>query len=254
MRSPGDSVRQQIVSHPYLACLMVGVVLASGLFHWYYCWAGLFLIGAVLVMSYRGRLRRQNAGHRIVPGTWSLRVILEKVYVSQDGTTVSLNMSDLERIAAKRVRNAKGSPTEWTALCARVSRGHAVQLSTYDQWLPLVWLTTKRTTNDYRRLPQLLTAIRWFPDALLGYKMTDIKRANATEYSASGVLAEPPVPWTNSVLPSFAVSLLLFIFGQSGLGSVCLLCCLVLQSRFVTWGQDDPGVSGVALRCGTATA
>jgi hypothetical protein len=29
---------------------------------------------------------------------------------------------------------------------------------------------------------------------------------------------------------------------------------LVLQSRFVTWGQDDPGVSGVGLRCGTATA
>ena len=28
----------------------------------------------------------------------------------------------------------------------------------------------------------------------------------------------------------------------------------VLQSGFVTWGQDDPGVSGVALRCGTATA
>jgi hypothetical protein len=28
----------------------------------------------------------------------------------------------------------------------------------------------------------------------------------------------------------------------------------VLQSGFVTWGQDDPGVSGIALRCGTATA
>ena len=228
MRSPGDGVRHQIASHPYLASLMVGVALASGLFHWYYCCAGLFLIGAVLVMSYRRRLRRQNAGRRVVPGTWSLRVIPEKVYVSQDGATIPLNISDIERVAAKRVRNPNGSPTEWTALCARVARGHAVQLPMYDRWLPLVWLTTKRTTSDYRFSPQLRAAVRWFPDALLGYKMMGIKRANATEYSTSGVLAKPPVPWTNSVLPSFAVSLLLFISGQSGLGSVCLLCCLAM--------------------------
>jgi len=228
VRSPGDSVRQQIASHPYLLSIMIATVLFAGLFGWYYFCAGLFLIGLALVMSYLGGLRRQKAGRGVVPRTWSLRATSERIFVSQDGVTVSIKMSDVERFAAKRVRNSAGSSTEWTALCARMRRGHGVKIPMYERWLPLVWLTTKGATKGYLSLPQVRVAIQWFPDALLDNSMIGVKRVMATEYSASGQLAEPSIPWINSILPSLAVSVALYIFGQSGLGFVCLLCCTVM--------------------------
>jgi hypothetical protein len=228
VRSPGDSVRQQIASDAYLASIVAGVALVVGLIRWYYGCAGLFLVATALVMSSRARLRRHKAGFGVVPLSWSLRVIPDGIHVSQDGATVALEMSDVERVVAERVRNPDGSSTEWTALHAHLRRGFAVPFPMYERRLPLVWLTTKGTRSSYRTLPQLQAAIRWFPDALLSNSMADLKRATAIEYSASGVLEEPPIPWVDSVLPSFAVSLALFIFGQSGLGSVCLLCCLAM--------------------------
>jgi len=74
---------------------------------------------------------------------------------------------------------------------------------------------TRRAWRDAYLEP----AIQWFPDALLSRSMAALKRKTAIEYSASGLLGDPPIPWVDSVVPSFAVSsLALLIFGQSELG------------------------------------
>jgi hypothetical protein len=98
----------------------------------------------------------------------------------------------------------------------------------YERRLPLVWLTTKGSWSGYRTLPQLRAAIRWFPNQLLRPSMVILKRRTAIEFSASGTLEKPPIPWANSVLPSLTVSVALFIFGQQGLGFVCFLGCLTM--------------------------
>ena len=228
VRSPGGSLRQQIASHASLASILIGIAVLIGLTNWYYCCAELFLIGMALVIGYRTQLRRHKAGFRVIPQSWSLRVTTDRIHVSHDEAALTMKMADVERVVARRVRNPDSSPTEWIALHARLRPGLAVPFPIYGRWLPLVWLTTKWTTSGYRTSPQLQAAVRWFPGTLLSKSLAGLKRATAIQYSASGVLEEPSIPWVHSVLSSFAVTLALYIFGQPGLGTVCLLCCLTM--------------------------
>jgi hypothetical protein len=233
VRSPGDSIRQQLVSIPYPVLLGAGVVLILCLGRWYFFCAGLFLVGTVLMVISRARLRRHKAGSGVVPRSWTLQVTPDRIDVSRDGSTIALGMSDVERLEVERVRSPNGSFTEWTALHARLRREFTAPFPIYERDLPLVWLTAKSPGAGYRTMPQLQAAVRWFPDELLSASMVNLKRTTATEFSASGRREVPPVPWGDSVLPSFALSVALFIFGQQGLGIACFLGCLIMLGACV---------------------
>jgi hypothetical protein len=228
--SPRDCVRRQLTGDPLLAVVGALVAVVGGVIQWYFCFAGLFLIGAVLVTSCDVRLRRRRAGLGLIPRSWSSQATSGGIHVSQDDTTMFLAMSDIERVRVLRVRNPDGSPTEWTALHARLRPELEVPFPTHNGWLPLAWLTTNGAGSGDRKLSQLQVAVSWFPDPLLARKMARLRRRTAIAYSASGVLEEPPaVPWLNSVVPAFVVSLVLVGFGQDILGVVCAACGCIMM-------------------------
>jgi hypothetical protein len=215
-------VRMQLLaSGPGVA---VGVILAmlAAIVRWYLCYAGLLLIGGLLLVSVLVQLHREKAGAGVVPGAWSVRPEDGGVLVTRDGVTMSLKTSDIERVTIRHVRRADGSATKWTALHARLRKDVVLPIPIRKRSLPLVWLWTKPVSGGARSNPQLLTSIRWFPDEVLSAELTTLKRVTAREYIVSGVVQNPPVPWMEAVLPAFAVSLALLVFSQRELGVLCI--------------------------------
>jgi len=221
-RSPSDVVRRHLHSSALVVLIGVMYSVLVGFLRWYLCCAGLFLVAAVLFLSYWVWLRRHEAGAGVVPSSWSVAVIADGFRVSRDGAAVAVDMSDIEGVAAQPVRKPDGSRTEWTALQARLRRQFTVPFPLYGRYLPLVWLTTGKLGEN----PELVQAVRWFPESLLSPQLAKIKRVRAIEYTASGTVEAPSVPWVHSVLPSFAAGLALFLLGQRVLGILCFLGCL----------------------------
>jgi hypothetical protein len=226
--SARDVAREQLLaSAPWVAGGLTLAVLAA-IGSWYLCCAGLLLTGGLLLVSVWVQLRRHKAGAGIVPGTWSLRPADGGVLVTRDGATVLVKTSDIERVSVSRVRSADGSATKWTALHARLHKGATLPFAARKRSLPLVWLWTRQVSGGARSSPQLLTSIRWFPKEVLDAELANLKRVTAREYTISGVIQPPSIPWTEAVLPAFAVSLALFVFSQRDLGFVCLVGSLVM--------------------------
>jgi hypothetical protein len=229
-RSPRDGVRQQLASGWALLSIAGLVALFAGLNRWYYGITALFLLAVAFTTLYHTVQHRQNAGLGIVPSNWSLRVTPDCLYVLQDGSAAFLKMADLERVVARRVRNPDGVDTEWIALCARIREGCTVHLPTYEEWLPLIWLTTKSTAKGYRAMPQLQAALQWFPKDLLSGEMADIKKEIATECWASGLLVTPRIPWMRCVLSALAFILVASVTGQAILVFMCVLYSIIMIS------------------------
>lgn len=79
--------------------------------------------------------------------------------------------------------------------------------------------------------PHLEAAVHMFPDELLVPSLAEEKQVTTREYTASGVLEEQPIPWTDAALPSVAVTAALLVFNQSLLGIFCLTVCLSILGR-----------------------
>jgi hypothetical protein len=221
--SPSDVVKDYVAASIPALAAGVALVMFAAAARWYLGCAGLLLAGGTLLLSTRVRLRYHKAGTEIVPRSWSLETASDEILVTRDGITVSVPMSDIEQLAVARVRGTDGSRTEWTALHARLSEGSEVPFPTRRRSLPLAWLSRGPLKGGYRSLPELVTVIRWFPNEVLSAELAELKQVTAREYTTSGLIEDPPVPWTDAVLPGFAVTLTLFLFGQRGVGFVCLV-------------------------------
>jgi len=228
VRSPADSLRQEIGAYPgtlVLAAILAVFVICAGFIQWYYCPAGLVLIAMALAAYFWPRLGHYKAGLGFVPRSWSLRTSPDGIEVSQEDVTASVAKSGIQRVQVRRVRNPRGTATEWTALQVRLRPGTTVPFPTWRRWLPVVWLTTKAATG---KEPQLEAALHALPEVPLAASLATQRRVTAREYSASGVLTEQPIPWTDAVLPCAAVTAALYVFRQSTLSFFCLVICLVM--------------------------
>jgi hypothetical protein len=226
-RTRRAAIRYQIATDALPASLAGLIVLAFGFLSWFFWAAGFPLIGGAMLLSARARSRRYQAGVGIVPGTWSLRVTADRVDVSRDGATLSLEMSDIDHVSVTTVRAPDGSITEWTGLCLLLRRGLAVTFPVSGRSLPAAWLPTTGTFVKRTRIPD--TILRWFPDELLSTGMAGVNRASATEYSASGTIAEPDIPWVDGLLSPLAATAALILFHQLGLVFwVCSPCLVVM--------------------------